>query len=70
MITIFNRKQLILTYDMTIQARVREILAANDIDYYINPYKFDKRCVAPEYKIYVLKKDYENAKYLIRDVYR
>jgi len=70
MITIFNRKQLILTYDMTIQAKVREILAANDIDYYINPYKFDQRSTAAEYKIYVLKKDYENAKYLIRDVYR
>ena len=70
MVTIFNRKQLILTYDMAVQAKVREILAANDIDYYINPYKFDTRSCAPEYKIYVRKKDFDEAEYLIRYVYR
>ncbi len=33
MITIFNRKKLITTYDTKEQARVRDILAANGIDY-------------------------------------
>lgn len=33
MITIFNRKELLVTSDMKRQARVRDLLAANGIDY-------------------------------------
>lgn len=33
MITIFNRKELYVTYDMKSQASVREVLASNGIDY-------------------------------------
>lgn len=33
MITIFNRKEVCVTYDMKEQARVRDILARNGIDY-------------------------------------
>ena len=33
MITIFNRKELAITYDMKEQARIRDILADNNIDY-------------------------------------
>lgn len=33
MITIFNRKELITTFDMKKQADVRNILKDNDIDY-------------------------------------
>lgn len=69
MITLFNRKQLIITYDISIQAKIRDILAANNIDYIINPIMFSVRTYTPsEYKIYVKKKDYEQACYLIKDV--
>ena len=68
-ITIFNRKQLVITYDMTAQAKIRDILSANNIDYSINFVK--GLCTAqPEYKIYVCKKDYEQACYLIKDVFK
>ena len=33
MITIFNRKELLVTYSMQAQMRVRDILSANGIDY-------------------------------------
>ncbi len=33
MITIFNRKELIITYSMEQQAKTRDILSANKIDY-------------------------------------
>jgi len=33
MITIFNRKEVLITFDMNRQASVREILTANGIDY-------------------------------------
>lgn len=71
MITIFNRKQLIITYDITIQSKIRDILATNNVDYIINPIMFSARTYTPsEYKIYVRKKDYEQACYLIKDVFR
>ena len=35
MITVFNRKELLITMDMGVQSRVREILSANGIDYTI-----------------------------------
>lgn len=73
MITIFNRKELIITYDMAIQSKTRDILASGNIDYIIkarnvHPYALNMRSY--EYKIYVHKKDYEKASYLIRDVFK
>ena len=73
MITIFNRKEIIITYDTTIQSKVRDILASDNIDYIIkvrnvHPYALNLRSY--EYKIYVHKKDYEQASYLIIDVFR
>ena len=35
MITIFNRKELLITMDMKRQAYVREVLLANDIEYIV-----------------------------------
>ena len=35
MITIFNRKELYITFDMKEQARIRNILSMNKIDYII-----------------------------------
>ena len=69
MITIFNRKQLIITYDMSIQSKIRNILAANNVDYSINPIMGLCGSTQPKYKIYVHKKDYEQACYLIKDVF-
>ena len=71
MITIFNRKQLIITYDITVQARIRDILAMNNVDYRIHPIMLSVRTYTPpEYKIYVKKTDYDYASYLIRNVFR
>jgi len=70
MITIFNRKQLIITYDITIQSKIRDILATNGVDYTINPIMGLYGSTKAEYKIYVHKKDYEQACYLIKDVFR
>ncbi len=70
MITIFNRRTLIITYDMTIQSKTRDILVANNIDYTINPVMGLFGSTQAEYKIYVHKKDYEYASYLIKDVFR
>ena len=35
MIAIFNRKELLVTFDLKKQAKVRDILAANNVEYYI-----------------------------------
>lgn len=86
MITIFNRKELILTWEMKKQLEIRNILSANNIDYTISVKNMLDRnsfgrsarshygsmginaeCLY-EYKIYVNKKDYEQAVYLIRNV--
>ena len=66
MITIFNRKQLIITYDITIQSKIRDILTANGVDYTINPIMGLYGSTQAEYKIYVHKKDYDYALKLIR----
>ena len=67
MITIFNRRELICTPDMIIQAKVREILETNNIDYIINPVT---SFAMGDYKIYVKKTDIEEAGYLIKDIYK
>ncbi len=69
MITIFNRKQLIITYDSTIQSKIRDIHAANKVYYSINPILGLYGSSQPEYKICVHKKDYEYACYLTKNVF-
>lgn len=83
MITIFNRREVLITMDMKRQADARNILFQNSIDYKVKTINiqgasiFDSRrghsCnfkVKPaysyEYKIYVHKKDFEKARYLVR----
>lgn len=77
MITIFNRKELISTFDISRQAKVRELLAVNQIPYNVrakNRYSlfashrtnlnsnFDY-----EYTIFVKKSDFDRADYLINN---
>ncbi len=83
MVTIFNRKELIVTTEMDRQSEVRNILSQNGIDYTVKitnleaaPMIGNRRGVVGsfginqdysyEYKIYVHKKDFEKATYLIR----
>lgn len=71
MITIFNRKELLLTYDMTLQSKVRDALASANIDYIINPILMSwslNRCTA-EYKFYVKKTDYDAALKVIKTLF-
>ena len=71
MIALWNRKRLVLTYELSVQAKIREILSANQVDYIINPVMLSlRKNTQAEYKIYVHKKDYERACYLIKDVLR
>ena len=78
MIHLFNRKELLLTTSMERQAGVRDILAANGIEYRVRVRSniggmSRSRTVLPgtrmeamyQYYIYVKKDDYEKAKYLI-----
>lgn len=70
MITIFNRKLLYFTYDITVQSKIRSVLAANGIDYYLNPSTACMYSSRPEYKFYVKKSDHEYAEHLIQEVLR
>lgn len=81
MITIFNRRELLCTFDMKKQAEVRDILWKFDIPYEVrvsdradiflggtmNP---ESRSQQPEhqteYLIYVKKEDYEKALFLVQ----
>lgn len=40
MITVFNRKELTITMSMGVQAKIRDILVANNIDYVIKTKNF------------------------------
>lgn len=83
MITIFNRKELLITLDMKRQASVRDILFANDIAHTVKVTNQQSASVigssrsrvgsyginqsfSYEYKIYVHRKDYDNALRLIQ----
>lgn len=85
MILPWNRKELLLTRSMSDQARIREILAANEIDYVIKvrighvqalPTKQwalfgrlgENQDASCEYQIFISKKDYERAQWLIRTI--
>lgn len=83
MITIFNRKEIYLTYSMSEQAKIRDKLSRSNIKYYVrtinrmspSPFASGMRGrtgsfgqnidLKYEYIIYVHKKDYEQAKYVI-----
>jgi len=69
MITIFNRKELFLTRDAKVCSVITAELHANGVEYVVNPLTIEKlHCNYPaDYRIYVRKKDYEYAWYLIRD---
>lgn len=83
MITIFTRKELLVTFDMKRQNDVCNILTAKGIDYTVKVTNRQNAALfgssrgragsfgmnqnfAYEYKIYVHKKDYDNALRLIR----
>ena len=79
MIHIFNRKELLTTFSLEQQGKVRDILAANGIAYGIRVRSNTggvsrSRTVLPgtdmemmyQYYIYVKRADFEKAKYLIR----
>ena len=83
MITIFTRKELLVTLDMKRQSDVRDILSANGVKYAVKVTNRQNAAVlgssrartgsfgtntnlSYEYKIYVHKKDYDNAMRLIR----
>ena len=83
MITIFNRRELSVTYDMARQAEIRRPLAESGIDYQVKVVNHstvslggemtrartgsfgENANFSHEYIIYVKKRDYERAKYLI-----
>ena len=84
MITVFNRKELHLTYDMNERVRICDILRANNIAYYTktvnttaSSFGHSRRAdygtlglntdYMYEYHIYVHKKDYDTALYLIHN---
>ncbi len=83
MITIFTRKELLVTLDTKRYGNVSDILSASGIDYTVKVTSRQTAAVvgssrarvgsfgmnqnfAYEYKIYVHKKDYDNALRLIR----
>ena len=83
MITIFTRRELLITFDMKRQSDVRDILSANGVKYAVKVTNRQNAAIigssrarvgsfgmnqnfAYEYKIYVHKKDYDNALRLIR----
>ena len=76
MIHLFNRKELLLTSSMERQARVRDVLAANNIPYLVRTSSniSRSRAVIPgmrmdmlyQYRIYVKRSDYEKAKFFIK----
>lgn len=77
MITIFNRKELFITYSLEKQAEIRNLLSAHKIEYTIstmgNFWQTNSRGngnILPigtqtEYKIYVKRQDYEEAVYIL-----
>ena len=81
MLTLFNRRELYMTYDMNDRVRVCDILRANGIDYRLKTINTTSSTMggrrggntfgvnmdyAYEYKIYVHKNDYDRALHLIQ----
>ena len=82
MIHIFNRKELLMTYDLRQVSDLRELLRANRIDYHVKasyprpPYamgagsartsSFGHTRKQEQFTVYVRKTDWEYAMYLLR----
>ena len=77
LITIFNRREVFITYDSNEQLRIRNLLRDKNIEHYVKckgrndfnrgrtgSFGIDMSCNY-EYKIYVRQKDYEKAKFFI-----
>ncbi len=74
MLTIFNRKEVLLTYSFKDQADAKEILTNNQIPYRLKSKSNQKNTGsvfqgkmenAYEYRLFVHKKDWAKAKYLL-----
>ena len=79
MMTLFNRRELITTFSMEKQAKVRDILSQNGIEYRVRTNSHPSGSTARgrtgtyglsadsayQYSIYVHKQDYDKAVYLI-----
>lgn len=72
MITILNRKELLVTYDIKLQADIRQLLSMHGIEYTTKVCNhkahrktFGSFCKSAEYIIYVKKEDYLKATYLL-----
>ena len=79
MLTLFNRRELITTFSMEKQAKVRDILSQNGIGYRVKTNSHSSGTYARgrtgshglnadhayQYTIYVHRNDYEKAQYLI-----
>ena len=84
MIHLFNRKELLMSYDLRQVNDLREILRANRIDYYVKaassrtPFamsesrartaSFGPARSLERYTVYVRKADYDRALYLMRQL--
>ncbi len=85
MITVFNRKELLITMDTSRRSAVCGVLSANGINYTTKVTNLQSASVfenkrgrygsfginqnySYEYRIYIHKKDYDKASYLIKDV--
>ncbi len=82
MVTVWNRKELCLTYSMEEQAKVRELLSANGVDYTVTTAGTHMRNVGLrgigagrtwentdwniEYRIFVKKSDFARAAALLQ----
>ena len=82
MIHIFNRKELLMSYDLRQVSDLRELLLANRIDYYVKVsgprsaasigagrsrmYSFGHDSNLERYTVYVHKTDWEYAQHLLR----
>lgn len=66
----FGKKQLYITYDVNKLAKVRQILAENDVDYDLSFSMLSPNLTrgGGEYKVYVKKKDYDYAIYLVSKI--
>lgn len=66
----FGKKQVYITYDLNKLAKVRSILAKNNIDYNLSFSMLSPNLTRGdgEYKVYVKKKDYDYAAYLITEI--
>lgn len=74
MITIFNRKEILITYTLEEIAKVRDSLVTQNIDYIIvtkSHYSYGyTHGLSYEYRIYVKRKDYDLAYAVVNSSFR